>query len=145
MRRLPDMKRILVVDDDAASREAARDILTKLGCAVETAVDACGALDRLQSELPDVVLVGLNIADMAGGAFVCACHQDSRCSGVPVVVMAATPRAAVNAIRLGARGCIRKPVDTGRLVSGLLPYLPERDAPATSGPPSTTRRRTATT
>src|SRR2546430_2317690 len=62
----------------------------------------------------DTVLVGLNIPDMADGAFVAACHQEAQCSGVPVVVMAVTPRAAVDAIRMGARGCIRKPVDMGR-------------------------------
>ena len=38
---------------------------------------------------------GLNIPDMSGGAFVETCHHEPRCSGVPVVVMAVTPRAAV--------------------------------------------------
>jgi len=122
---LRDMKHILVVDHDAASREAATGILKELGCAVETMADGGTALERLQHEVPDAVLVDLNIADEAGGAFVCACHQDPRCSDVPVVVMAITPRAAVNAIRMGARGCVRKPVDTGGVVSALLPLLRE--------------------
>jgi len=94
------------------------------------------------------VLVGLNIPDMAGGAFVEACHQEPRCSGVPVVVMAVTPRAAVDAIRMGARGCIRKPVDTGALMMALQPLFGVRShcsasAPiptATAGSPSATIR-----
>jgi ActR/RegA family two-component response regulator len=39
--------------------------------------------------------------------------------------MAVTPRAAVNAIRMGARGCIRKPVDTGGVMAALQPLLSE--------------------
>ena len=40
--------------------------------------------------------------------------------------MAVTPRAAVNAIRMGARGCIRKPVDAGGVMAALQPFLWER-------------------
>jgi CheY-like chemotaxis protein len=57
------MKHIVVVDDDAASREAATGILNGLGCAVEAMADGGTALERLQYELPDAVLVDLNIAD----------------------------------------------------------------------------------
>src|SRR5260370_41537120 len=96
------MKRILLVDDDAASCEAATAILLELECAVETVTDGGAALKRLRCAVPDAVLGGLNIPDMSGGAFVEACHQEPRCGGVPVVVMAVPPRAAADAIRMGA-------------------------------------------
>ena len=89
------MKRILLVDDDAASCEAATAILLELECAVENVADGGTALKRLRRAVPDAVLVGLNIPDMADGAFVEACHQEPHCSGVPVVVMAVTPRAEI--------------------------------------------------
>lgn len=117
------IKRILVVDDNAASCQAAAAMLRELGCAVETMADASTALERLRHVVPDALLVDVNIPDMAGGAFVQACHQGPCCSGVPIVVMAVTPRAAVDAIRVGARACIRKPVDTGSLVAALQPLL----------------------
>jgi CheY-like chemotaxis protein len=120
------MKHILLVDDDAASCETATEILLELECAVETVADGGTALKRLRHAVPDAVLVGLNIPDMAGGAFVEACHQEPHCSGVPVVVMAVTPRAAIEAIRMGARGCIRKPVDMGGVVAALQPVLRDR-------------------
>ncbi|HLZ26897.1 MAG TPA: response regulator [Chloroflexota bacterium] len=120
MRRI---KRVLVVGDNAASCQAVAVILRELGCAVETMTDPSTALDRMRHVVPDALLVDLNIPDMAGGAFVQACHQDPRCSGVPVLVMAVTPRAAVDAIRVGARGCIRKPVDTGGLMTALQPLF----------------------
>jgi CheY-like chemotaxis protein len=124
------MKRILLVDDDAANCEAATAILQDLECAVETVTDGSAALRRLRREVPDAVLVGLNIPDMAGGAFVEACLQAPRCSGVPVVVMAVTPRAAVDAIRMGAHGCVKKPVDIGGLMATLSPLLQARvDSP----------------
>ena len=117
------MKRILLVDDDAASCEAATAVLQDLECAVETVANGGEALKRLRRSVPDAVLVGLNIPDMAGGAFVEACHQEPRCGEVPVVVMAVTPRAAVHAIRMGARGCVKKPVDIGGLMATLQPLL----------------------
>ena len=119
------MKHILLVDDDAATCEAATEILLELKCGVETVADGGTALKRLRQAVPDAVLVGLNLPDMVGGAFVEACHQEPRCRGVPIVVMAVTPRAAVDAIRMGARGCIRKPVDMGGVVAALQPWLHE--------------------
>src|SRR5258708_17494168 len=124
------MKRILVVDDDAESCAAATGILEALECAVEIVPDGGTALKRLRRGVPDAVLVGLNSPAMAEGAFVRACHDDPRWGDVPVVVMAVSPRAAVNAIRLGARGCIRKPVDTGGVMAALQPLLWERERAA---------------
>jgi len=120
------MKRILLVDDDAASCDATTAILQDLDCVVDVATDGNTALWHLRRAVPDAVLVGLNIPDMAGSAFVEACHHEPRCSDVPVVVMAVTPRAAVHAIRMGARGCIRKPVDMGGILAALEPLLHER-------------------
>ena len=117
------MKRILLVDDDAVSCEAATAILQDLECAVEIVNDGGTALERLRQSVPDAVLVGLNIPEMVGSAFVEACHQEPCCRDVPVVVMAVTPRAAVDAIRMGARGCIRKPVDMGGVITALQPLL----------------------
>src|SRR5437879_13572379 len=131
------MKHILLVDDDAATCVAASAILQDLQCAVETVTDGRAALKSLRRTVPDAVLVGLNIPDMAGGAFVEACHQEPCCSDVPVVVMAVTRRAAIDAIRMGARGCIRKPVDMGGVVAALQPFLQERPVVtiATNRPP----------
>src|SRR5438094_1901850 len=62
------MKRILLVDDDAASRNATSAILRDLDCVVEIATDGNSALRRLRRAVPDAVLVGLNIPEMSGGA-----------------------------------------------------------------------------
>jgi|SRR5579859_4640433 len=122
------MKHILLVDDDAANCAAASALLQDLECAVETVTDGGAALERLRQAVPDAVLVGLNIPDMAGGAFVEACHLEPYCRDVSVVVMAVTPRAAVDAIRMGARGCIRKPIDMGGVVAALQPLLHDHHA-----------------
>jgi CheY-like chemotaxis protein len=135
------MKRILVVDDDVRCREATSLILQQeFECTVDTAADGGAALERLHYTVPDAVLVSVNIPAMAGAAFVQACQNDPVCGGVPIVVMAVTPRAAVEAIRMGARGCIRKPVDSGGVVAALRPLLSSTetetvdvdDAPAAS-------------
>jgi CheY-like chemotaxis protein len=115
------MKRILLVDDDAASCRAATGILRDLDWAVHAVADGDAALASLRRAVPDAVLVGVNIPEMADGSFVEACHHESQCADVPVVVMAVTPRAAIDAIRMGARGVIRKPVDIGGVIAALQP------------------------
>jgi two-component system response regulator PrrA len=129
------MKRILLVDDDVASCEMAIRILKELDCAVDTVPDGSTALKHLRRAAPDAVLVSVNIPEMAGSAFVAACHQVSDCSGLPVVVMAVTPLAAVDAIRLGARGCIKKPLDMGGVMAGLQPLLQDRETRLRPGGP----------
>ena len=63
------MKRILVADDDAATREAGSLILQQeFGCAVDTAADGSAALERLHRTVPDAALVSLSMPAMAGGA-----------------------------------------------------------------------------
>jgi CheY-like chemotaxis protein len=117
------MKHILVVDDDVASCEAAASILHALGHDVEIMADGDVALRRLRAAPPDVVLVGLNIPAMADNAFVVASRQGVRCKTIPVLVMAVTPRAAVDAIRMGARGCIHKPIDAGAVAAAIQPFV----------------------
>jgi CheY-like chemotaxis protein len=64
------MKRILVVDDDAASCEAAALILQQeFECTVETAADGVAALESLRRTLPHAVLVSPNLPAVGGDAF----------------------------------------------------------------------------
>jgi DNA-binding NarL/FixJ family response regulator len=71
----------------------------------------------------DAVLVSASLPLMTASTFVDELRREERLADVPVVVMAVTPRAAIDAIRAGARGCIRKPIDVGGVVSTLSPIL----------------------
>ncbi len=60
------MSRILVVDDDDAVRVVTSEMLTSLGYQVETVDGGRAALDRLQAEHFDAVLLDVGMPVMSG-------------------------------------------------------------------------------
>lgn len=150
------MHRILVVDENPGTRRDSAATLRALECTVQIATEASVALAKLRRVKFDAVLLSASLPDVPASTFVERLHQDEALAMVPVVVAAVTPRAAIDAIRVGARACIRKPVDAGGLISALplllnrrarnvRPYRlatkPHSHAPGTSPTPRSTRPR----
>ena len=63
------MARILVVDDDAPIRSLVQVVLTHAGHDVVEAEGAQQALDAIEQQMPDVVLLDLLMPDMDGWVF----------------------------------------------------------------------------
>jgi CheY-like chemotaxis protein len=120
------MSRILVVDEDPKGRRSSAAILRDLRCRVALAPDARAGLDALHRGGFDAVLVSASLPEMSAPDFVDALHHDQAACDTPVLVVSVTPRASVDAIRAGARGCLRDPIDTASVVSALSPLLPKR-------------------
>jgi signal transduction histidine kinase/DNA-binding response OmpR family regulator len=80
---------ILVVEDDAPTREVARRMLEAEGCAVIEAETGLVAIERLKKQRPDLILLDLMMPEMDGFEFVTEIrtHEDWR--GIPVVVVTA--------------------------------------------------------
>jgi two-component system, NtrC family, response regulator AtoC len=57
---------ILVADDDADIREILRDTLNSLGARIVTAVDGQDCLDRVEADVPDVVLLDIEMPVKSG-------------------------------------------------------------------------------
>jgi CheY-like chemotaxis protein len=127
------MPRIVVVDEDLGSRQQAAKTLRGLGCIVRTVSDPEAAAAAMRRRGADAVLVSANLTRMTSAEFVDRLRQDERLGKVPVVVTAVTPRAAIDAIRVGARGCIRKPLDIGGVQSTLGPLLKRERSPRYPG------------
>ena len=101
--------RVLIVDDHALFRDAARRVLSAAGFdVVAGAADAAGAL-RLARELrPDVILVDVQLPDADG--FQLARELTGRPGGPVVVLVSGRPRSDYGGLveRSGARGFIDK-------------------------------------
>ena len=80
---------ILVVDDDAHTRQLLATLLGAEGYKVLTAADGLGAINLLQTEAPDLVLLDLMMPVMDGGTFLAALRNDARTRGIPVAVITA--------------------------------------------------------
>jgi two-component system, chemotaxis family, chemotaxis protein CheY len=101
---------ILVVDDDPAIREVVADILEMSDYRVKTATNGAEALEHMQVEVPDAVLLDLMMPIMDGWEFLRRCRADAQCARVPVVVMSAARDASL-AKELGAQAYLSKPFD----------------------------------
>jgi two-component system, chemotaxis family, chemotaxis protein CheY len=83
--------RVLVVDDDSDVRETFAEVLTDMGCAVDTAVHGVDALSRLRNrQRPNVILLDLTMPVMDGVTFLRMQRADPRLSQIPVVVVTAS-------------------------------------------------------
>jgi CheY-like chemotaxis protein len=90
----PDVRRILVVDDDRGVRDALAGILGDLGYEVAVAADGDEALDLLQDSTFGMVLTDLNMPGMDGLSLARRIKKDS---STPVVLITASDRRSVEA------------------------------------------------
>ena len=106
---------VLIVDDDAASRELLETRLGALNCNVAMASDGREALSAIRREAPSVVLLDLQMPGMDGMEVLRALRQDR--IDIPVIVITAhgSIESAVEAMKEGAYDFILKPFDPKHL------------------------------
>jgi len=107
--------RILIADDESASREALGELLTRWGHRIEEADDGNQALKRAIESLPDVIITDLVMPRMDGLWLLRALREEV--PHVPVILLTGrgTIDVAVEAIREGAYDFLEKPIDGHRL------------------------------
>jgi len=107
--------RVLIVDDEAGSREALAELMQRWGYDVQTASDGTEALRRAIEGHPDVILTDLVMPNMDGLWLLRALRAEM--PDCPVVLLTArgTIQTAVEAIKEGAYDFIEKPLEVPRL------------------------------
>jgi DNA-binding NtrC family response regulator len=107
--------RVLIVDDDAASRRLFEVRLRALGCETAMAADGQEALAAIQQELPALMLLDLEMPRMGGMDLLRTLRRDA--VDLPVIVITAhgSIEAAVEAMREGAYDFLPKPFDPHHL------------------------------
>ena len=117
-----EQARVLIADDQADVREALRLLLKAEGYVTEAVSSPAAALEAVQSNEFDVMLMDLNYQrDTTSGqeGMELLSRVQSADSRLPVVVMTAwgSVELAVEAMRRGARDFVQKPWDNPRLLS----------------------------
>lgn len=107
---------VLVVDDEPAIREMLHDVLLAEGHHVEVASDGHEGLERLREEpRPCIVLMDMLMPRLNGWQMAAEMQGDPALTDIPLVVIAANPRFAADAERIGADRWLGKPIDLDRL------------------------------
>ncbi len=107
--------RILVVDDDAATRKGLQDLLAAWGYQVSVASDGAEALERMAEQPPAVVISDLVMPKLDGLGLLAALKRDSPGMVLILLTGQGTIESAVQAMKDGAFDYLTKPVDPGRL------------------------------
>ncbi|HEY9815424.1 MAG TPA: PAS domain-containing protein [Candidatus Obscuribacterales bacterium] len=81
--------RVLVVEDDPATRQMFQRILQKEGWQVTTAENGRLGLEAIQAQQPDLILLDLMMPEMDGFEFMDQLRQQDRGRSLPVVVVTA--------------------------------------------------------
>ncbi|HYS16301.1 MAG TPA: sigma-54 dependent transcriptional regulator [Candidatus Binatia bacterium] len=107
--------RILVVDDEPASRKGLQELLTVWGYDVSSAGDGQEALERAAGRAPDLVIADLVMPGIDGLELLTRLKRDFPTTAVVFLTGQGSIESAVQAIKDGAYDYLTKPVDPTRL------------------------------
>ncbi len=118
------MRRILVVDDDAAVRNVVTDALLEDGYQVDAACNGQQALAAFRKHRPDALVLDLEMPIMDGPTLMRTLRERTKWGRVPLVVLSGTAGAGEAAPRLGARACLNKPFELSELLHSVEQVAP---------------------
>jgi DNA-binding response OmpR family regulator len=121
---------ILIVDDDDPLRLSLSLILQKENYRVETAAHAEAALECLQLQEYDLMFLDLNMPGMNGIDLLVKIHKQFPHMPVLILTAHAGLESAIQALRLGARDYLVKPVEPVDILTRVAEILAEQEQPA---------------
>jgi CheY-like chemotaxis protein len=107
------MPKVLVVDDNAVSRELLRYVLKPLGLEIEEAASGWEALERIAEVRPDVVLLDLDMPGLDGYGVLREIRHTLEWAALRVIAVTAyaMPIDRDNVIAAGFDGYLTKPIN----------------------------------
>ena len=106
---------VLLVEDDAETREILRHTLEKTGCSVTEAENGREALQHVANNQPALILLDLMMPEMDGFEFVTELRKREKWHSIPVVVI--TAKDITPEDRLQLNGCVEKILQKGTYTS----------------------------
>jgi len=97
---------ILIVDDTLSCRESVAAMLRRSGYRVICAENSRRALDVLENNTPDLMLLDLAMPDASGPEFLEAVRQDLRWRDLPVILFTGSGDVMELAKDVGVRDCL---------------------------------------
>ncbi len=106
---------VLVVDDDAATRDGLTALLESWGYHASAVSNGQAALQRCNQDLPHAIVCDLIMPGMTGLQFIEAIHERVHQVAIIMLTGQATIETAVQAIKLGAYDYLPKPLEPSKL------------------------------
>jgi DNA-binding response OmpR family regulator len=120
-------KRILVVEDHPSIRKILADLLTSY-CHLSTADSGRDALEKIEHNAPDLILLDLNLRDMNGLEIARLVRQNEKTSRTPILAMSGScsPMDKIKCLEIGCNDFINKPFSVRSLLVRLSALIPIR-------------------
>ena len=122
----------LVVDDSITVRRVTQRLLERNGMRVLTAKDGVDAVSLLQENLPDIILLDIEMPRMDGYEVAAHVRNDPRLKDIPIVMITSrvSEKHRARAIELGVDDYLGKPYQESQLLDAIEPLVTRRSAAA---------------
>jgi DNA-binding response OmpR family regulator len=118
-------KRILLADDEEDIKTVVTMFLQSEGFEVVTAFDGLDALEKAQSEKPDLILLDLMMPVLDGYEVCKRLRANEQTANIPVLILTAATQkeSRARAFRVGAKDYLVKPFEPERLLEKIQKIL----------------------
>jgi PAS domain S-box-containing protein len=123
-----DGRTVLYIEDNTANLDLVRELLGSSGARVMTARDGRSGFSLARQQHPDLILLDLNLPDLAGEQLLAAIGADARLRDTPVIAVSAdaSRQTMRDTYEQGVAAYMTKPFDTGSLVDSIQQALTRR-------------------
>jgi len=120
---------ILYVEDNPDNRLLVRRILHASGYGLIEAANAAEALQILEQQIPDLILMDINMPDIDGYTLTAQLKAMPKLSDVPIIAMTAYALKGdrERSFEAGCDGYIQKPIDVDSLPKQIQRFLEMKD------------------
>ena len=118
-------KKILLVEDNELNQQIACELLSEAKMVIDVAENGKEAIEKLQRETYDCVLMDVQMPVMGGYEATRIIRQDIRFKDLPILAMTANAMAAdrEKCLKAGMNDHVAKPIDPDALVGALLRWI----------------------
>ncbi len=118
-------EKILVVDDEPVNVEVLKTLLSQYQYVVATASDGHEALENIEREAPDLLLLDVMMPKMSGFKVCKHLRRDPRFHNLPIIMLTAKGglHDKIYGLNIGANDYLVKPFNTGELLTKVSVFL----------------------
>jgi DNA-binding response OmpR family regulator len=131
--------KLLIVDDEADTLRLVSLMLERQGYEIITAKDGMSALEKVERENPDLILLDVMMPDMDGFEVVKILRRDSKTEDIPVIMFTAKTQVEdkITGLEAGADVYLTKPTQPRELFAQVKAVLSRSQKTRTLPPPPT--------
>ena len=116
-------KKILIADDSKTFLLFEELLLSELSCTILKAYNGVEALQKIQEEIPNLILLDIHMPELSGVECCRMIKKNPAICKIPVIIVTAHGSEKETCLKAGCNAIITKPVDRKSLLETVKKYL----------------------